>query len=152
MGIMTDNIQQLERSLTSEQKKTAYRRQKRKEFELYLYNKFYNKFYKNKSNNPINIYSYFNIPEVKQNIFDYDGFLNIVEKNNIYNKILKQIYNEYKIYYQNEIKIKPEKEEEQEEENTQKKKAIDILEIFNYIAIGFLGSLFFEKHNKKYKF
>ena len=127
MGVFTQNIQQLERSLTNEQKKRAFKKEKIRELELFLYNKFYNKFYENKKQNPVFLLGYFQNPDIKKRLLNYNGFLDDIEKSKIYNNILNNIYKDFKKYYTLEIdttkeNIKQQKEEEQKQKELEKLK------------------------------
>jgi len=141
MGIFTQNIQQLERSLTNEQKKRAYKKEKIRQLEIFLYNKFYNKFYTNKEQNPDFTLGYFSNPDTKQKLLNYTGFLDDIDKIQIYNKILNNIYNDFKKYYKLEIdisKLKPEEEEQPKEKNNNNKTINNIIDIFLTGLIGLL--------------
>lgn len=171
MGIFTQNIQQLERSLTNEQKKRTYKKEKTRELELYLYNKIYSKFYKSKNSDPDFILGYFQNPDIKKQLLNYTGFLDDIEKSKIYNNILNSIYKDFKRYYNLEIDTSKEEKEQQkklqliekldvqylkllEEEkeiktNRQKTHAKGINKAINAICIG--SYIAGKKHKNKYK-
>lgn len=127
MGIMTQNFQKLERALTDEQKKASYKKQLKEELQINLYNRFYELFYKNKEHNPDQTLSYFLNPDIKTNILNYKGFLNIIDRDSIYNKILNNVYKDFKKYYTLEIDttkedVKQQKEEEQKQKELERLK------------------------------
>lgn len=121
MGIMTDNLQMINRTFVSERAEKKQQRQAKNEFKNYLSKKFYNKFYNNQKSNPDNTYSYFIDPKIQVEILKKFNDINISDKINIYNSTLKTIYKNFKDNYKMNISIENiEKEEEKRKKELEK--------------------------------
>lgn len=108
--------------MTSAEKKRTFKREKQRELELFLYNKFYTKFYKHKEKNPDHILGYFQNPDIKKQLLNYNGFLDDIDKIQIYNKILNSVYKDFKKYYTLEIDTTKEDTTQQKELEKAKKR------------------------------
>lgn len=99
MGITTELFQQLNRTFVSQRAEKDFFRKQKTKLKNYLYNKFYNKFSDSQENNPDNIYSYFIQPDIQTKILQPFNELDISTRLEIYNSILKKIYNQFKTNY-----------------------------------------------------
>ena len=151
MGIMTDNFQQLNRTIQNQTTYKMYKKDCKENYEIYLFPIIWNKFATDGDiekthryfKSPAIMAQYIQLTEIatdNDNVTKimYFNELTLAEKTKIYINILNLIYKSFKYDCQ---------EEEKRTEN--KKEKINIL---GYIILGFLGSLFFGKYKKKYKF
>lgn len=99
MGITTDLVQQLNRTFVSQRAEKDFYRKKKQELKNYLYNKFYAKFAENEGKQPDNTYSYFLQTDIQTKILNKFNDLDLASKFDIYNNILKKIYNQFKTNY-----------------------------------------------------
>lgn len=124
MGITTDLVQQLNRTFVSQRAEKDFYRKKKQELKDFLYNKFYKKFAENEGNQPDNTYSYFLQTDVQTKILNQFNELDLSSKFDIYNSILKKIYNQfktnYKMNYSTENIEKEEAKQQKELERLQK--------------------------------
>ena len=121
MGITTDLVQQLNRTFVSQRAEKDFYRKKKQELKDFLYNKFYKKFAENEGKPPDNIYSYFLQTDIQTKILNQFNELDLSSKFDIYNSILKKIYNQfktsYKMNYSTENIEKEEAKQQKELEN-----------------------------------
>lgn len=164
MGIMTNNLQQINRSIQTQNEQKITQKESKKNFETFIFFEIWQTFAK--SNDIEKTFLYFkdttttkkyiekheNIKQSENdsyiNILNFDN-LTITEKLQIYNKVLNSIYKQfqYKIKYLNYEPIP-------EEEPPKKQKRFNkICTLIIYTFIGFISSLLIGKHktHKKYK-
>ena len=135
MGL-NDSLNKLERSFTSEKAKKQFEKKQKTEYKHYLYKKFILLFEKNILQDPLNTYSYFINPDIK-NKYIKNKFLDLpeIEKNIIYNNILNQVYKDFKNNYKYNIDQKNIFIEEEKKKKELEKKRLKILQLkykYNY--------------------
>ena len=124
MGIMTDNLQMINRTFVSEKAEKQSKRKQKENLQNALYKYFYDKFYDNINYHPDNTYSYFMQPKKKMTILKDFQEINLNDKSKIYNSILKSIYNDFKANYKMNIST----ENIQKEEEKRKQELLKIIE------------------------
>lgn len=162
MGTMTQNLQQINRTIENETSQKITKKESKENFETFLFFEIWQTFAR--SNDIEKTYLYFkDTATTKKYIEEHqhtkkrsqDGYIKIIdfealtitEKLTIYNKVLNNIYKQFQYKYKN-INYNIPEEEQKPKSNTLKKIIIFII----YLFIGFFGGVLFGKHNKKYKF
>lgn len=167
MGVFTDNMQQINRSIQTQNEQKITQKESKKNFENYIFFEIWQTFAT--SENIEKTYLYFKDTTTTKSyiekhehikkrdskyiyIIDFDN-LTITEKLKIYNNILDKIYKQFK--YKIKYKTYEETQEQQaaQEQEQKKEKHVNILDILGAFFLGLLiPTNTSAKKFKKYKF
>lgn len=157
MGIMTDNLQMINRTLQDETSKKTTKKESKENYINFLFFEFWNNFVK--AENKKDIYLYYKDPVITKKYIqlkyedfgqDKDGYnklilfnnLTIPEKMNIYDDTLKKVYNRFKL-------IEEEEEKEQKQKEKRKQELLKIIEKQEKELAKVNSQI--EKYNTKYQ-
>lgn len=163
MGILTQNLQQINRSIENETSQKITKKESKENFETYLFFEIWQTFARSQDIEKTFLY-FKDTATVKKYIEEHqhikehnqDGYIKIIdfealtitEKLTIYNKVLNNIYKQFQYKYKN-LNYNTIPEEEEKPKNNILE---NIANFIIYVFIGFFTSLVIGSHKKRYKF